>query len=46
MSEQELREEIAKEIERKLIWETAPYQVKHAINRTAQRAADIARGNV
>jgi hypothetical protein len=42
--EEELREQIAQELESRLIWEEAPYQVRSAINRTAQRAADIARG--
>jgi hypothetical protein len=44
--EMELREKIAQELESRLIWEEAPYQVRSAINRTAQRAADIVRGKI
>ena len=46
MSEQELREHIAKEIETRLIWKEAPIEIRSAMNKVAQRAADIARGTV
>jgi hypothetical protein len=42
--EMELREKIAQQIETRLIWNEAPIEIRSAMNKVAQRAADIARG--